>query len=402
MKISVFSALYPPQVIGGAELVAHALNTQLARRGHEVHVLTTGAETHQAASETRDGVQIKRIRLHRPYQPYDYANHSPLEKLAWHFLDHASPENVSAWANFLDETQPDAVMVQVTQGLGFNGLKALAGRDLPCFYVIHDLSLACVKTTMFRGGAACSGQCAPCRVSRALKAPALAAIKNLTVISPSQAIYDRLSEYVDLSAHPHVVLRNPVSYAAPDHVPGSADRLRLLYAGQVSISKGVDFLLATFARLKAGGSQASLTVVGGGPDLEHLQDAYGSTSDLVFTGKVSMDEVSQAMARHDALCVPSLWFENSPGVIAQALVCGLPVLASRIGGIPELIDDDLHGRLLAPGDTEAWLDALNDIEAEPERLKTWRDNNQRRAHAFDAGPLVDAYESLLMNSVRKT
>ena len=74
----------------------------------------------------------------------------------------------------------------------------------------------------------------------------------------------------------------------------------------------------------------------------------------------------------DILCVPSLWFENSPLVIYEAFHCGLPVIASRIGGIPELVQQNVNGRLAGAGNHDEWKSALKDLISNPEQLKSLR------------------------------
>jgi glycosyltransferase involved in cell wall biosynthesis len=83
------------------------------------------------------------------------------------------------------------------------------------------------------------------------------------------------------------------------------------------------------------------------------------------------------------LCVPSIWFENSPGVLIQALGLGLPVLGSNIGGIPELVEHGQNGLVLPPGDVEAWRSALEDLLQAPERLSDWRNHALAHASRFE-------------------
>jgi glycosyltransferase involved in cell wall biosynthesis len=98
---------------------------------------------------------------------------------------------------------------------------------------------------------------------------------------------------------------------------------------------------------------------------------------------VSQAEVANIMVDSDLLCVPSIWFENSPGVVVQALGLGLPVLASAIGGIPELVEADRNGALVAAGDESAWQVALEELLTDPPRLERWRSYALKNAFRFD-------------------
>jgi glycosyltransferase involved in cell wall biosynthesis len=89
------------------------------------------------------------------------------------------------------------------------------------------------------------------------------------------------------------------------------------------------------------------------------------------------------MVDSDLLCVPSIWFENSPGVVIQALGLGLPVLGSDTGGIPELVEADRNGALVPPGDMAAWQAALERILSDPSRLDRWRAYALQNTYRFD-------------------
>ena len=77
------------------------------------------------------------------------------------------------------------------------------------------------------------------------------------------------------------------------------------------------------------------------------------------------------MAASDLLVVPSVWFENAPLVISQALQSGLPVVASRVGGLPEMVDAGVSGDLVAPGDAAAWTETLKMLLRDRRIVARW-------------------------------
>jgi glycosyltransferase involved in cell wall biosynthesis len=85
------------------------------------------------------------------------------------------------------------------------------------------------------------------------------------------------------------------------------------------------------------------------------------------------------MEDSDLLLTPSLWFENSPLVVYQALHLGLPVMASRMGGLPELIEDDRNGALVPPGNESAWSARLLSVILNPALLDRWRNGAESRS-----------------------
>ena len=89
------------------------------------------------------------------------------------------------------------------------------------------------------------------------------------------------------------------------------------------------------------------------------------------------------MVNSDVLCVPSIWAENSPGVVIHALGLGLPVIGSDKGGIPELVEHNKNGMLVPPNDVTAWQNALESIFINPSMLVDWRIYAVQNTHQFD-------------------
>ena len=89
------------------------------------------------------------------------------------------------------------------------------------------------------------------------------------------------------------------------------------------------------------------------------------------------------MVNSDILCIPSIWAENSPGVVIHALSLGLPVIGSDKAGIPELVEHGKNGLLVPPGDKLAWQVALERILQDPRCLIPWRDYALENVYGFD-------------------
>jgi glycosyltransferase involved in cell wall biosynthesis len=155
----------------------------------------------------------------------------------------------------------------------------------------------------------------------------------------------------------------PVSQAT-----GAADELRVLYVGTLIERKGQPVLLEAFARLVAGGVAARLTLVGQGPrraELERMAQDLGVADTVTFTGGLDHDRVREEYTRTDVFCLPS-FAEGLPVVLMEAMASGLPVVSTRIAGIPELVEDGEHGFLVRPGRADDLEQALARLAAEPE------------------------------------
>jgi glycosyltransferase involved in cell wall biosynthesis len=135
-----------------------------------------------------------------------------------------------------------------------------------------------------------------------------------------------------------------------------------LFLGRLSPEKGLGTLLAAWPRVRQ-----RLVVVGDGPDRSLLRDA-GST--VEHRNGLSRDEAVSLLSRARALLLPSLSYEGSPRVVLEAYAAGVPVVGSRTGSLPQLIEDDASGLLVRPADAAAWAAAVDRLtdDAESERM----------------------------------
>lgn len=152
----------------------------------------------------------------------------------------------------------------------------------------------------------------------------------------------------------------------------------ILNVGRMVPVKGQSLLIEAMAELMRRGIEARLTIVGDGPkrpELEALAGRLGVTGRIEFAGAVAQDETLGYYERADVFATPS-FAEGLPVVLMEAMATGLPVVASRIMGIPELVEEGVSGRLIAPGRADELADALAELLI---------DGAERRAEAGRAG-----------------
>lgn len=159
------------------------------------------------------------------------------------------------------------------------------------------------------------------------------------------------------------------------------------WTGRLHIVKDLPTLLGAIGWLPGW----RLVVVGGGKEegrLRQLAADAGLAERVVFTGEV--DDVAPVLEGFDVFCLPSLW-EGLPGSLMEAMAAGLPVVATRVGGVPELVTDGYDGLLVAPGDPEALAAAIATAAERPELGLRARQTVETR---FSEEAMLDAYERL--------
>lgn len=156
----------------------------------------------------------------------------------------------------------------------------------------------------------------------------------------------------------------PVPAPGPSFRRVPADHPAFMFCGGLRVEKGVPLLLRAFARLRSEMPTATLRIVGQGPQrpaLERLVGSLALSEAVTFTGWLAPPAVEQELAGAWALVTPSLWAEPLGLVALEAIVRGVPVIASRAGGLGEVVEDGVSGLLFPNGDEETLLRHLRAV-----------------------------------------
>jgi colanic acid/amylovoran biosynthesis glycosyltransferase len=147
----------------------------------------------------------------------------------------------------------------------------------------------------------------------------------------------------------------------------SHDAFTILFIGRLVAVKGQAILLEAVALLRARGHSVNVVIAGDGPlrpTLEHLAEELELADQVSFLGAVGQDEIQAVYAEASVFCLPS-FAEGVPGVLMEAMAMELPVVSTRITGVPELVDDGRTGLLVAPGRTDQLAGALERLLVDP-------------------------------------
>jgi glycosyltransferase involved in cell wall biosynthesis len=176
-----------------------------------------------------------------------------------------------------------------------------------------------------------------------------------------------------------------------------------LFLGRLSPVKGPDVLLEAVGRLAARHPEATFVFAGDGQLRGPLQEAarrLGVERQVRFVGQVPREDVPAYLTACDLLALPSR-SEGLPHAVLEAMAFGLPVVASAVGGVPEVVQDGVTGALVPPEDPAALADALSPLLAEPDRRQRYAEAARRafaaREHTWPrvARQLDEIYRALL-------
>lgn len=152
----------------------------------------------------------------------------------------------------------------------------------------------------------------------------------------------------------------PLFIEAPDATPGSsrlADVFTLFHAGRIEKEKGLQFLFEAIA--KTPDVRARIAGDGGyRADLQQLCGNLGIADRVDWLGKLPRERVLEECRNAHLAALPSLWVENAPVFVLEAMREGCPVAASRVGGYPDLIEHGTNGFLVDRGSVDAWIGLL--------------------------------------------
>lgn len=399
LRIAVGSNFYPPAVEGGAELALAHQAEGLAKRGHSIEVLA--GRLHErgqrhAVSREPGPIPVTRLDLYR-------------EDLSAEFDNHINPAADDAFARLLDGYAPDVVHLHNLAGLSASMIHEAADRRLPVVMTLHDYWGLCARNTLVCGdGSLCPGPgaaCARCLPPLGQDPPRPAPIRNAELMAalghvslflcPSRYLAWRFMEAgippERIRVLPNGLDLSRFTAADPDEAVGRP----LLYLGYLGPHKGLPVLLEALALPGCG--EIRLRVAGDGErrdEYRELSRTLGLEERVEFLGAVPQRDVPALLARTGALVVPSVWPENAPVSITEAMAGARPVVASDIGGIPELVEHGRTGILFAPGDAEALAGALRELNEQPEKAAAMGRAARRAADRLDRGKVLDQIEGI--------
>lgn len=358
MRIGCYTFSFLPTV-GGAELLLHGLADSLVKRGHAVTVWAPQVRG-------KDNRVVGRYRLRRYGRPSSkrFGARQTLPRLL-----------LETWGQRLDVLHCHGSYPAGYVGAAFKRLTGTPmlirphGADiLPGEWIDRDPRLAARMRDALRMADA--------------------------VVAQGEFLAERLRALGVPAGRLHVICNG---VRLPDETPRSTPEAASVVAmGSLTAKKGFDVLLQAFSLVRQRLPQARLTIAGEGPEgprLRELASSLGLTEAVLFAGLVTGDAKADLFARA-RLFVSSARREPFANANLEAMAMGKPMIATRVGGNPEMVEDGVSGLLVEPEDPDGLAEAIVRLLDEPERAEAMGRAARRRAEAFSWGRMVDRYEAL--------
>lgn len=331
MKICIVCTLYPPYILGGAEISTALLAQGLVRSGHEVTVITTGQTD---SKEIIEGVMVYRLKNKNIYWRYPQRDKPLAKKMLWHFFDIYNMGYQKSLQSLLSMLKPDIIHTGNLCGLSCVVWDVANQQHIPIIHTLRDYYLLCPQQTMIKGTQSCQSQCLVCKSYSVIKK--IMSQKVDAVVGISHFILNhhlkfgyfknaRLTCVIPNSIKPHNMLQQTL---------GIKD---IGYIGRLSPEKGIELMIEAFINSNKGANKLRIAGTGNKKYVNFLQKKYNNKN-IVFCGKCNPTDFFQTIG---LLIVPSLWNEPFGRVVIEAYSACIPVLMASNGGLAELAEQGI-------------------------------------------------------------
>lgn len=356
---------FPPDYMAGSEVYSYHLVKALSEKVKKINVFTgvenEFANAYEKYDETYDGIRVHRINKFR--RDYTYQQKFYDEQVETDFRQ------------YLDETQPDIVHFGHLSHLSIRLINIVALEyQKPIIFTVHDFWLFCVKGQLInQDNKICEGPSAEkCRACSPYQITTTEVQWQLTEMQ-------KLLPLIDKFLVPSHILRDYFikqgvaedklifsKYGFDTHkinyqkrIYTESSRINFGFMGRIIPTKGIKILIEAFKNI-----DAKLSIYGG----VGSQKRFLEQDNIHFKGAYDNNKINQVLSEIDVLIVPSTWLENSPLVIQEAFLAGIPVITSNIGGMKELVTESKNGFLFEVGNAKSLQACVSKIIENPTLL----------------------------------
>jgi len=395
MKICFFSPLYEPWNVGGIENYVKTLVNHLIKK-HEVVIVTTAGPKPRKKELNNQTPKIREIKSN-VVSLYNLTTNDPplnsIQKKLWYLFDIWSLTSFSKIKNILDEEKPDIIHTNGVMGFSASLFSAIKKSKIPLVHTLHNYDLLSRWSSLTRNNQPISHF----NFFDNLYVTYMRRMSNNidAVISPSQFLMDLLTKYDYFKKSKKFIIQHGMTIKKNVKSKEGIGR-EFLFFGRIERIKGLSTAIEAIKKIN---EKCVLHVVGKGPFLDSVKKIAGNDERIIFHGFVSNDQLNGLLKNCSYSIVPSIWYEPFGLVIIESLNFGLPVIGSKIGAIPELIQDGYNGKLFEAGNVNSLVRIINKLISDEKTLGVLSKNAIESSKNFEiekqVRDTVDVYNSLL-------
>lgn len=361
MKIVLISNLYPPNQRGGAESFVRRQAIALKSAGHQVTVISTHPEKNSNSRFEEDGIEVIRFRPKNIFYLLEDCNKSFFSRLVFRIVDTFNFFSAGVIFRILKKQKSDLVITHNLAGLGLLTPSVIRFLGLRHIHMLHDTQL--IEASGLTNHKHFIFYRCLNFLYRFITWILFSCVKE--VVAPSRFIIKKHFDFGFFTCTDRSVVASHIMDS--DLLDANSSRKKnvnknfregvvYLFIGQLEEHKGVYELLRSFREFTT--VKARLIIVGCGSLVVDVKKFATIDSRIEYVGYKNQREVFAILSGVHYLIVPSLCEENSPSVIAEALCCGVPVIASNVGGVSEMISA-ANGFLYDPNVKGSLIEALH-------------------------------------------
>ena len=391
---------FPPYYMAGSEVYAYNITRELSKNNNEVFVFSRIENPflpqYALKYDTVDNVSVIRVNKPREYS------------LKQKYMDENIDRIVS---KILEDIKPDIVHIQHLSHLSTNIVNIIKEKfNIPIVFTVHDFWMFCIRGQLITPEyEICSGpdlkKCSKClsylQASESdieeYFAHMRRVIENIDYfLIPSKFICDF---FIKMGVEKNKIIYSPygfkkerINFRKKEYSAGS--KITFGFLGRIIPAKGVHILIESFNMIK-NKRGAVLKIYGNHQGVKEYLDEI-SGENIFFMGGYHNNDLNNVLESIDVLIVPSIWYENSPLVIQEAFLKGIPVITSNIGGMAEFVKDGEDGFLFEVGNIDSLHQVMEKIIDNPSILNELNVNRDKvRDINDDVKSLEELYRRLI-------
>lgn len=380
---------------GGSEKYYFELGELLKKHGHEVAYFSMKNEKNITTGDKEYFVEELDLNTGSKLKAFDVIY---------------SKANKKKMEEALDEFKPDIVHLNNFQRqLSASIIKPIKKRNIPIVFTAHDMNAICPASAMLYDGKICE-DCLTSGYKKCIKKKCIKNSKMKSVLGVVEKKYydkNKIFKKIDCIISPSDFIKQQLKkgklkYSKIDVLHNFVNNTNTnninigdyaFYFGRLSIEKGIINLVEAISKIPNG----KLYIAGDGPERNKIEEYIKENkleNRIKLLGYLGQDEIRKNIANSRFVVVPSVWYENCPYSILETMEIGKPIIGSKIGGIPELIEENINGFLYKFDDVNELEEKMSLLFKDESMVKEFSDNSRR---LFEEKYSEDIYYNKIIN-----